>query len=62
MKGSDETDKSKNPGKWISFIKLQLETNLMFGELHQRFMSNHTTPDYSSKTSINEIIEIITER
>ncbi len=61
MRGGDETDESKNPGKWISFIKLQLETNPTFRELHQKFMSNHTAMDYTSKTSINELIEIIAD-
>lgn len=61
MRGGDETDESKNPGKWISFIKLQLETNLTFRELHQKFMSTRTAMDYTSKTSINEFVEIIAE-
>ena len=61
MRGGDETDESKNPGKWISFIKLQLETNPTFWELHQKFMSNRTAMDYTSKTSINELIEIIAD-
>ena len=61
MRGSDETDESKNPGKWISFIKVQLETNPTFLELHQKFMSNCTAMDYTSKTSINEFIGIIAD-
>ena len=60
MRG-DETDESKNPGKWISFIKLQLETNATFGKIHQKFMSSRTAMDYTSKTSINEIIKIIAD-
>ena len=32
MRGDDETDESKNPAKWISFIKLQLETKAMLVE------------------------------
>ena len=59
MRGDDETDESKNPGKWTSFIKLQLETNPTFRELHQKFMGSCTAMDYTSKTSINEIIKII---
>ena len=51
MRGGDETDESKNPGKWISFIKLQLETNPTFWELHQKIMSNRTAMDYTSKTN-----------
>ncbi|CAB4016140.1 zinc finger MYM-type 1-like [Paramuricea clavata] len=61
MRGGDETEESKNPGKWISFIKLQLETNPAFLKLHQKFMSNRTAMDYTSKTSINEFIEIIAD-
>ena len=61
MRGNDETDESKNPGKWISFIKLQLETNPKFRELHEKFMCNRTAMDYTSKTSINEFIEVIAD-
>ena len=35
------------------------QTNPTFLELHQKFMSNRIAMDYTSKTSINEFIEII---
>ena len=38
------------------------QTNPTFLELHQKFMSNRFAMDYTSKTSINEFIEIIVFR
>ena len=60
MRASDETDESTNPGKWLSFIKVQLETNPRFKELHDKFTSTRSM-DYTSKTSVNDIIEVIAE-
>ena len=60
MRGDDESDESKNPGKWITFIKLQLEMNPTFRELHNKVTKSKST-DYTSKTSVNGFIEIIAD-
>ncbi len=60
MRADDETEESKNPGKWVSFIRLQLETNSTFRELHEKFTKTRSM-DYTSKTSVNEIIKVIAE-
>ena len=59
MRG-DESDDSKNPGKWVTFIKLQLEMNPTFKESHSKFTKSKST-DYISKTSVNGFIEIIAD-
>lgn len=48
MRGDDESDESKNPGKWITFIKLQLEMNPTFRELHNKVTKSKST-DYTVK-------------
>ena len=60
MRGDNESDDSKNPGKWVTFIKLQLEMNPTFKELHSKFTKSKST-DYTSKTSVNGFIEIIAD-
>ena len=56
-RGHDETDDSKNPGKWKSFINLQLETNAHFKELYDNILAQNATYDYTSKRSCNEMVE-----
>lgn len=60
MRADDETNESKNPGKWITYIRLQLETNPSFKQLHEKFTRTRSM-DYTSKTSVNDIIEVIAE-
>jgi hypothetical protein len=60
MRGNDESDDSMNPGNWITFIKLQLETNPIFKDLHNKFAKSRST-DYTTKTSVNGFIEVIAE-
>ena len=54
MRAHDETDKSLN-GKWVSFIRLQLKTNPLFRQLHEKFTRTRGI-DYTSKTSVNDIL------
>ena len=56
MRAHDETDESLN-GKWVSFIRLQLETNPSFRQLYEKFIRTRSI-DYTSKTSVNDIIEV----
>jgi hypothetical protein len=43
MRGNYESDDSKNPGNWTTFIKLQLETNPTFKNLHNKFTKSRST-------------------
>ena len=61
-RGHDETEDSNNPGNWLSFIKLQMEMNPSFSELHGKMLKNsHHTFDYTSKTSLNGFFEVIAD-
>jgi hypothetical protein len=60
-RGRDETDESENMGKWKEFIKLQLDTNRRFKELHSKITAKHKTYDYTSKRICNEIVEVIAQ-
>jgi hypothetical protein len=55
MRGNYESDDSKNPGNWTTFIKLQLETNPTFKNLHNKFTKSRST-DYTSKTSEMDLL------
>ena len=61
-RGHDESEDSKNPGKWLSFINLQMKTNPTFLELHEKLRKNSRTSfEYTSKTSLNGFMEVIAE-
>ena len=60
-RGYDETDDSLCLGKWKEFIKLQLDTNPRFQELHSKVTSKHKKYDYTSKHTCCEMVEIIAE-
>ena len=61
-RGHDETEDSNNPGNWLSFIKLQMEMNPSFSELHGKILKNsHHTFHYTSKTSLNGFFEVIAD-
>ena len=60
MRANDKTDESQNAGKWVSFIRLQLETNSSFRQLHEKFIRTRSI-DYTSRTSVNDIIEVIAQ-
>ena len=49
-------------GKWKSFIRLQLDTNPTFRGLHLKVLGKRTVTDYTSKTVVNEMIEVIAEQ
>ena len=51
-RGNDETVESMSRGNWLSFVKLQLDTNNEFRELHKLITKKRMT-DYTSKTSFN---------
>ena len=57
-RGNDETVDSSSRGNWLSFIKLQLETNQEFLELHKQVTKKRMT-DYTSKTSFNGFLQVI---
>jgi hypothetical protein len=57
-RGHDETEKSEKQGNWLSFIKLQLETNASFQELHEKVTKSRST-DYTSKTSFNGFVTVV---
>ena len=54
MRAHNETDESLN-GKWVSFIRLQLETNPSFRQFHEKFTRTRGI-DCTSKTSVNDIL------
>ena len=56
IRGHDETDESPYRGNWLSFIKMQLNTNPSFKEFHCKMKRHRTNTDYTSKTTVNEII------
>ena len=57
-RGNDETAESSSWGNWLSFIKLQLDTNKEFLELHKQVTKKRMT-DYTSKTSLNGFLQAI---
>ena len=61
MRAHREDEDSVNQGNWLSFIKLQLQTNSNFNELHQKMLSKRLVTDYTSKTVVNEIISTMAE-
>ena len=56
MRGRDECDESTYRGKWLSFIAMQLDTNPDFKKLHCEMLKKRHSTDYTSKTTVNEII------
>ena len=59
-RGHDEAEDSSNPGNWLTFISLQLETNPRFRELNEKLKDNSKhSVNYYSKTSYNGFIEVI---
>ena len=59
-RGHDESEDSTNPGKWLTFISMQLETNPTFKDLQVKLLQNsHHSVNYCSKTSFNGFIEVI---
>ena len=44
-----------HPGNWTTFIKLQLETNPTFKDLHNKFTKSRSTND-TSKTSEMDLL------
>ena len=59
FRGHDEAADSKNPGNWTTFIKIQLKTNKEFRSLHQAITDKTLLVDYTSKTSLNEMLSIL---
>lgn len=57
-RGHDETEESEKQGNWLSFIKLQLETNPTFQELHEKVSKSRST-DYTSKTFFNGFVTVV---
>lgn len=59
FRGHDEAADSKNPGNWTTFIKMQLKTNKEFRSLHQAITEKRLFVDYTSKTSLNEMLSVL---
>ena len=57
-RGHNETKESEKQGNWLSFIKLKLEINPTFQELHEKVTVSRST-DYTSKTFFNVFVTVV---